>query len=222
MLVMLVYWCHGLFHLVLDITQWSPLYKYKIQKDKHLDYQRLPTLFVGLLKVQLIIFFPTCLVFGWISVNTEYGLDVTETLPNTRTLIIHILGYATVDEVLFYFAHRLAHHRSLYKHVHKIHHEWTAPIALASDYCHPAEHLLVNVLPNIAYGLLFGSDPFSYFTWWVVSYLGSQTNHGGYRFPSADITKESQPNFHDLHHQKFNVNFGSMGVLDWIFGTLAS
>ena len=47
----------------------------------------------------------------------------------------------------------------------QVHHEWTAPIALATDYCHPVEHALVNVLPNIAYAILIGSDPFSYLFW---------------------------------------------------------
>ena len=218
--VMLVYWSHGLTHLALDMAQWHPIYQYKIQKNKHLDWSRLPSLFSGLVKVQLLVFFPVCLIFAWVSVNTSYGLTITPDLPSPKALVLHQVGYALVDEVLFYAIHRLAHHRSLYKHVHKIHHEWTAPIALASDYCHPLEHLLVNVLPNIAYGVLLGSDPFSYLLWWIISYLASQTNHSGYRFPTADLTQEAQPNFHDVHHEKFNTNFGSMGVLDWLCGTL--
>jgi len=219
-LVLLVYWLHGLLHLLLDMVQWEPLYQYKIQRNKHLDWSRIPSLFFGLAKVQILVFFPVSLAFAWLSVNTSYGLSLTPDLPSPRTLLLHLVGYALVDEVLFYFMHRLAHHRSLYKHVHKIHHEWTAPIALASDYCHPLEHLFVNVLPNIAYAVIFGSDPFSYLIWWLISYLASQTNHSGYRFPIADLTKEAQPNFHDLHHEKFNTNYGSMGVLDWLCGTL--
>ena len=39
------------------------------------------------------------------------------------------------------------------------------------------------------------------------------------RLPTADLTGESQPNFHDLHHQKFTVNYGSSGHLDWLLGT---
>ena len=55
--------------------------------------------------------------------------------------------------------------RSSAQHIAQVHHEWTAPIALATDYCHPVEHALVNVLPNIAYAILIGSDPFSYLFW---------------------------------------------------------
>ena len=39
------------------------------------------------------------------------------------------------------------------------------------------------------------------------------------RFPTANITGESQPDFHDIHHEKFNVNFGTVGVMDLIFST---
>ena len=42
-----------------------------------------------------------------------------------------------------------------------------------------------------------------------------------FRFPTADLTREAQPNFHDVHHEKFNVNFGSIAILDMFLGTKA-
>jgi len=220
LLTLAVYWTHGLAHLLLDVTRWQPLYKYKIQQNKHLDVAKIPGLFKTLLNVQLFVFIPVSYIFGLISVNSSFGLH-TENLkfPTNLEMVLHLLGYAIVDEIFFYASHRLAHHKLFYQHVHKLHHQWTSPIALSSDYCHPLEHLLVNVLPNISYGLIFGSDPFTYLIWWILVYLGSQSNHSGYRLPTADLTCEAQPDFHDLHHEKFNVNFGSIGVLDWIFNT---
>ena len=37
---------------------------------------------------------------------------------------------------------RVLHHRSIYKYVHKVHHEWQAPIAISSAYAHPVEHII--------------------------------------------------------------------------------
>ena len=69
-----VYWTHGLLHLMVDITRWPPLYKYKIQPNKHLNVNMLPKLFGTLLKVQVLVFLPVCFLFGVFSVNTKYGL----------------------------------------------------------------------------------------------------------------------------------------------------
>ena len=46
-----------------------------------------------------------------------------------------------------YFAQcRLLHHRSLYKYIHKVHHEWQAPIAIASPYAHPVENIITSYI----------------------------------------------------------------------------
>lgn len=34
------------------------------------------------------------------------------------------------------------HHRALYKHIHKRHHEWKKPMAVNTEYAHPVEHLV--------------------------------------------------------------------------------
>ena len=48
------------------------------------------------------------------------------------------------------------HHPFIYKRVHKVHHEWTAPISLAVVYVHPFEHIVswkndVSVISRILY-----------------------------------------------------------------------
>jgi methylsterol monooxygenase len=40
---------------------------------------------------------------------------------------------------------RLLHIPLIYKHVHKLHHEWTAPIGIEAVYAHPFEYVFSNL-----------------------------------------------------------------------------
>ncbi|KAB5582242.1 hypothetical protein GE09DRAFT_1074210, partial [Coniochaeta sp. 2T2.1] len=82
---------------------------------------------------------------------------VTATLPSLAEFLSQITLCVLLREAMFYYAHRLLHTRHLYRWIHKTHHKFTAPMALASQYAHPIEHLFANSLPVALPPMLLGS-----------------------------------------------------------------
>uniref|UniRef100_A0A914W4A6 Fatty acid hydroxylase domain-containing protein n=1 Tax=Plectus sambesii TaxID=2011161 RepID=A0A914W4A6_9BILA len=115
---------------------------------------------------------------------------------------------------LFYYSHRLLHHPRIYKHVHKVHHEWTAPIGIVSIYAHPFEHLVSNLLPPLVGPVLCGSHIATTWLWYTLALFSTTISHCGYHFPFLP-----SPESHDFHHLKFTQNYGVLGVFDRLHGT---
>jgi len=91
----------------------------------------------------------------------------------------------------------LLHHPKLYKHCHKIHHEWTAPTGIVAVYSHPVEHMLSNQLPLWLGPFLMGSHLSVALLWYSVAILNTTVTHSGYHLPFLP-----SPEAHDYHHHK--------------------
>ena len=102
----------------------------------------------------------------------------------------HLLNY-------FFFSFRIMHHRLLYKHIHKIHHEWTAPVSIIGIYAHPIEHVISNLLPVFMGPFIMGSHIASIWMWSCMVISSTQVSHGGYHLPFLP-----SPEAHDFHHLK--------------------
>ncbi|KAK2116598.1 Fatty acid hydroxylase domain-containing protein 2 [Saguinus oedipus] len=143
-----------------------------------------------------------------------WGDPCRRELPTFHWFLLELAIFTLIEEVLFYYSHRLLHHPTFYKKIHKKHHEWTAPIGIISLYAHPIEHVVSNMLPAIVGPLVMGSHLSSITTWFSLALIITTISHCGYHLPFLP-----SPEFHDYHHRKFNQCYGVLGVLDHLHGT---
>merc|ERR1711862_511161 len=138
-------------------------------------------------------------------------------LPSKQEQVICFVLGVLWNEVMFYYSHRIMHHKSLYGKFHKQHHEYTAPFALAAIYSTPVEMLVSDLWPFLGIVSIYRFHIFFSYCWVANAIMGTQTHHSGHRWPwMSDV--DAQPHVHDLPHQLFNVNFGNVGLLDKLHG----
>ncbi|KAK8760647.1 hypothetical protein V5799_028086, partial [Amblyomma americanum] len=142
---------------------------------------------------QVFIQLPINVIFYWL--KAMRGFDQSLSLPPWSRVAAHFACFVVIEEVLFYYSHRLLHHRLAYRRFHKKHHEWTAPVAITAVYCTPVEHVLSNVLPVVVGPALLGSHLSVHWLWAVLTAPYGVIVHSGYHLPLLP-----SPQMHDFHH----------------------
>jgi methylsterol monooxygenase len=184
--------------------------KWKIQVNKSLDS-------AALLRAMPLIVFNFLLgsfvgPFVLYALLPERSFDWNE-LPTTSTLVRDAVVWLLVEEVMFFYVHRWLHeNKRAYAAIHKLHHTWTAPVSYVAIYCNPIEHLSSNIAPLLAGPILCGSHTSAIGVFFFIGLVHTTAVHSGYWFCDDN-------GLHDEHHNKFNCNYGVMGILDSWYGT---
>lgn len=221
LLTMFVYWFFGGIYTMLDLTNKpAVLRKYKIQQGtnepvdrarlikvcSHYDFfvsanfkfnssnfhsQVLTTVLIN----QVFVGFP--LAVGSYHLMKFRGFADLRELPTFHWVLAELAFCIIIEEIGFYYSHRFLHGRFIYKHIHKQHHEWTAPISVTAIYCHPIEHIFSNLLPPMLGVFLLGSHVATAWLWFSLAILSTLNAHSGYHLPFFP-----SPEAHDFHHLK--------------------
>jgi sterol desaturase/sphingolipid hydroxylase (fatty acid hydroxylase superfamily) len=144
---------------------------------------------------------------------------ITSTLPKLEELARHFVWGNIAREVLGYYVHRILHLPRFYARYHKLHHSFTAPIAFTGLYTTPVEHFFTDIIPIVLPLALLAHfyEPvhiLSFNCFLISVLLVGTAEHSGYDFAQPPISKA-----HDLHHEKFNIHYGSLHFMDWLHGT---
>ena len=142
---------------------------------------------------------------------------VRQPVPSLARVTKEYVFNLGVFEVVFYVLHRALHHQRWYRYIHKIHHEFKYPIALASEYAHFVELIMSNIIPGAVGPAISQAHPLSTFTWLFGSILMTNFHHSGMNLPFYPLNYMTRA--HDWHHLMFTDQFGVVGAMDSVLRT---
>lgn len=156
-------------------------------------------------------------IFLFHPVAQAIGMDTWQVpFPSWKIMAPQIAFFFFFEDMFHYFAHGLLHTPMLYKHIHKIHHKYSAPFGLAAEYAHPAEVMILGT-GTIAGPLLWcyftrNLHIFTVYIWIALRLFQAIDAHSGYDFPWSlqhILPFWSGAEHHDFHHMAFVNNFST-------------
>lgn len=118
-----------------------------------------------------------------------------------------ILVMALVHDTYYYWAHRWMHHPRVFRHVHKLHHQFGDPTPYASYAFHPLE-AIVEVAWFLPLAFIIPIHPGAVGVYVVILTVLNVISHMGYEFyPVAVGRYFITSTHHNLHHSRARGHF---------------
>lgn len=145
-----------------------------------------------------------------------FGLQTSVPFPSFWTMAYQIAIFFVLEDTWHYFSHRAFHWGFLYKAVHKIHHQYSAPFGLAAEYASPIEVMALGFgtvgCPILWCAITGDLHIITMYVWIVLRLFQAIDAHSGYEFPWSlhhFLPFWAGADHHDLHHEKFVGNYAS-------------
>ncbi|KAJ9299328.1 hypothetical protein DTO271G3_2950 [Paecilomyces variotii] len=208
----LVYFGRSLPWVIVDTLGWFR--KYKIQSNKVPSVQEQ----WDCAKLVLLSHFTVELPQIWLfhPMAQFCGLQTSVPFPSIWTMAYQIAIFFVLEDTWHYFSHRAFHWGPLYKAVHKIHHQYSAPFGLAAEYASPIEVMALGFgtvgCPILWCAFTGDLHIVTMYVWIVLRLFQAIDAHSGYEFPWSlhhFLPFWAGADHHDLHHEKFIGNYSS-------------
>ncbi|RYN74089.1 Methylsterol monooxygenase [Alternaria tenuissima] len=157
---------------------------------------------------QIWLFHPMCQYFG---------LETSVPFPSIYKMAYQIAIFFVFEDAWHYWAHRAMHASSfLYKNIHKIHHQYSAPFGLAAEYASPIEVMILGFgsvgVPIVFCAITKDLHILTMYVWIIFRLSQAIDAHSGYEFPWSlhhFLPFWAGAEHHDVHHEKFIGNYAS-------------
>ncbi|CAA6662160.1 unnamed protein product [Spirodela intermedia] len=208
---------------LLELKGFKPLDNYKLQPKARLLPAEFRRCYVDVMRVFIFVVGPLQLMsfpmIKFVGIRTGLGL------PSLWEIFFQLLVYFLLEDYGNYWIHRFLHSKWGYENIHRVHHEFTAPIGFAAPYAHWAEVLILGI-PSFLGPAIAPGHMITFWLWIILRQMEAIETHSGYEFPFTPtkyIPFYGGAEYHDYHHyvgRQSQSNFASVFTYcDYLYGT---